>query len=261
MHNVSRCLALVSVLVISSSATAQNVITSAPFQSTSDSYFEAVGTGFNFDNGSFRFSWNPTVVPPFGGFDPNGGARLAFNAGPLSFSIFGAQGNRRSSVMQTPMLTVPNGGSGFFIDTELRPFVVGFEPVVGGQPFAVSQPFAPPPIVGTPPVLQGPSIQDRWAAAQSSPQRSAEPIRRRVEPARRSVSSAEFGDISVAEIRRQKATERQDAAGVVDGLIEKANAALEQGKTKTAKNHLRNALRQADGEQRSSIEAILNRLP
>jgi hypothetical protein len=232
-------------LPCASIGSAQNIVTTAPFQNTSDSHYEVIGSGFRFDNGSVQFSWQPHVLPQFGRFDPHSAARLNVNSGPLSLSLFGSQGNRRSSVTQAPVLTIPNGGTGFFIDAELRPFVVGFEPVVGGVP-----PLAAPPI------LQGPSIQERWEATRSLPKQAAEATQRRIEPRLPTVSSAEFGDISVAEIRRKKG----NPSNKVDLLIDKAQQAIDAGKMSVAKNHLRNAARTANGSQRSAIQAELNRI-
>lgn len=226
----------------------QDLFMTAPFQSTNDSFHEVIGTGFNFDNGSVQFSWRPNVLPQFGGFNPNNGARLNVNSGPLSLSLFGSQGSNRSSVTQTPMLTVPNGGTGYFIDAQVSPFVVGFEPIVGSQP-----------IVGVQPMMQGPTIQERWEATRSLPQVKSEPARRRIAARPPTVSSAEFGDISVAEIRQRKA-HQPDAQSRVDELIGKSRAAADEGKWKLAKNYLRNALRTADSTQRAVIQAQLNRI-
>lgn len=221
---------------------AQNIVSTAPLQNSSDNYHAAFGTGFNFDNGSVQFSWRPNVVPQFGGFDPNNEARLDINAGPLSLSLFGSQGSNRSSVTQTPMITIPNGGTGYFIDAQLSPFVVGFEPIVGAQP-----------------VMQGPSIQERWEATRSLPKVAEEATPRPVATGPSTVSSAEYGDISVTEIRRQK-TSQPAPKDKVGELIAKARSAADQGKWKLAKNYLRNALRTANSTQRSAIQAQLNRI-
>ena len=220
---------------------AQNIVVSSPNHSISNGSYESFGIGINYDDGNFQFSYQPNANPPDGGYDPNSEARLNVDAGPLSFSLFGSQGSRRSIVSQTPSVTIPNGGTGYFIDTQIRPFVTGYVPVVGGQP-----------------VLQGPSIQERWNATRSMPATKREPAAPRVSPSAKSVSSAQSGDISVAEIKRRlKASSKSDEVSL---LLQQARAAAAEEKWRLAKNHLRNALRKATGADRSAIDVELERI-
>ncbi len=232
-------------LILVTNVDGQNIVVTSPFQSSNNSTFDVLGTGINFDNGNFRFNWQPNAVPPFGGYDPNNDARFGVNAGPLSLNLFGSQGSRRSLVTQTPMVTVPNGGSGYFIDAELRPFVIGYTPVVGQAP------------IMPPPVLQGPSIIERYVATRSLQEPESKPVKRRIEHRRATVSTAQHGDLSVAEIRRKKSASQVDA---VQELVEQARLALSEHKYKVARNHLRNAALRASADQRAAIYAELDRV-
>ena len=237
-------LSVIVLLGVSSPSWAQNVVVTSPTQTQSTGDFEFFGTGIQYDDGNVQFSWQPSAVPPFGGYDPSNDARLNIRAGPLSLSLFGSQGSRQSMVTQTPSVTLTNGGTGYFIDTQLQPFVTSFVPVIGGRP-----------------VLQGPSIQQRFAETRALPPSADEPQPRRLVSApKRQVSSAQQGDISVAEIRRQK----RAAADPVELLLAKAKTAMQEEKWKLARNHLRNALRKSsDGsadERRPAIYAALERV-
>ena len=98
----------------------------------SDSFYERFGIrwgihgrGFFFDNGG------PGPVPVFGGFDPNTQGHFGFGGRNGYFSLFAANGNHRSIVSNSAVLTLPNGGYGEVMSSELRPFVTGVVPVVG----------------------------------------------------------------------------------------------------------------------------------
>jgi len=90
--------------------------------------------GIAFRQGSFG-----QAVPQFGGM-PNPSPGLGANwaiAGPqmqLNFGLSLAQGNKRSSATQTPMVTTMNGQPGFVFDTSQTPFVISAIPVIGGPP-------------------------------------------------------------------------------------------------------------------------------
>src|SRR5262245_65970440 len=93
-----------------------------------------MGVSWGIRGNGWFFSFGGPVAPPFGGFDPNAGANFGF-AGPNGYFNFTAgQGASSTFSGQTPMVTVPNGGTGAFFDQTLRPFVTGAIPVVGGAP-------------------------------------------------------------------------------------------------------------------------------
>ena len=83
------------------------------------------------------------AVPPFGGYVPGEGATIGLGmrgaGGSGSISIFADQGSSRSSVSESPSLTISQGGTGYFFSGTMQPFVTGFVPVVD-----VSLPPGPP---------------------------------------------------------------------------------------------------------------------
>ena len=241
-HSCAGALLSLGLLVSwSPAAAAQNIHVTAPIQSISDGFYAQIGGGWHDDDGSFYFSWQPNVSPPFGGYDPHNDARFGFQAGPLSCNIFGSQGSRRSIVSQSPSLTVINGGTGYFFDGQLQPFVTGLVPVVAAQP-----------------QVAYPHLWQRWSQAQALDAAGRQSsVRPATQPSQRTTSSAERGDISVAEIRRQRAHRRTDE---VEQLLTQALSAAAQQKWNLAEHYLRNALRRADGAQRATIESQLEQI-
>src|SRR3954467_1280050 len=117
-------------------AAAQYSMIGTPFQSASGGFSENFNLGWGINGPGFNFNWNGgNANPPFGPFDPNGGAQFggAFHAGPFSggFRLNAGQAADTTLVSQTPSVTVMNGQTGYFSDTTIRPFVTGFIPVVG----------------------------------------------------------------------------------------------------------------------------------
>jgi hypothetical protein len=146
------------------------------------------------------------------------------------------------------MVTMPNGGFATFNDQTLRPFVTGFVPVVGGAPQAFST------------VLE--ERLHRLQVEEATPPSEA-PVAPGV-PAPAAASSAERGDVGVAEIKARKAAEKagRDAAAAAefDVLIEKARGAIADGKPAVARIYLQMAARRAAGEQREGIRRLLETL-
>lgn len=134
------------------SASAQQVTSTLPVQTTRDGFYEMFGLhwgfrlggpngGVFFDNGGFG-----PVAPGVGGFDPNSAAQFGFARGGTNGGFFmnfmAAQGSDRSMTTAAPMLTLPNGGSGAVWNSTITPFVTGWIPVVGQNPY-VSPPLSP----------------------------------------------------------------------------------------------------------------------
>ena len=127
-----------------SNASAQQVTVGVPMLGMSDSFFESHGTrfGVRYDSPTSRFFFNfgGSVPAAFGGFDPNTAASFgtAGRRGNWSWDLgfTAAQGSSRSLVSTTPMLTLPNGGSGFITNSTIRPFVTGIVPVVNDRRLA-----------------------------------------------------------------------------------------------------------------------------
>ena len=61
--------------------------------------------------------------------------RIGGRSGPFRWGlgVSAAQGSSLSMTSQSPSITLPNGGTGFFINSFQRPFVTGIVPVVGTQ--------------------------------------------------------------------------------------------------------------------------------
>ncbi len=297
-------LAVLAAFALAGDARAQYSVISTPFHNVGDSFFERNGVGFGFNipggnpgsgnsavvglgpNGQFipggglQFRQNGAgnALPQFGGHVPGQDATLGFgilngNGGGAFFNFSAGQGNNRSNVSQTPMVTVPNGGQGTFIDTFQRPFVTGVIPVVGGG--------------GAPLILNNfgsggfgggfggaaPSVSplaeriSRMYDQQAGPSvgRSREELMASAEePAPRGysapVSSAATGDVGVAEIRAQQAAEDAAAQAEILALIERARGLEEQGKANIAKIWYQRAYREASGELKERIAEKLRAL-
>jgi len=247
-RKISRLLAIAVILtaVRTPVAPAQQTTVGVPHPTVSHSFYEHFGTSWGIrGNGWFFQFGGGGAVPPFGGFDPNAGANFGF-AGPNGFlNISAGQGSSTTFSGQAPMVTVMNGGTGAFFDQTLRPFVTGITPVVGGQP----------PVFGS--VLQ--ERLSRLEAGEGSGTGSSAGAAPAVAGggAARGPSSAERGELSVAEIKARKAAGEQSAdaaaAGEIEALLEKARGAIAAGKPGVAKIHLQMAARRATGEQQAAI--------
>jgi hypothetical protein len=181
-----------------------------------------------------------------------------------------SQGNSRSMVMQAPTVTIPNGGQGTIIDTIQRPFVTGYIPVVGGAgapvivggygvPGGFGQPVSPP----VSPLFE--RIQRLKAQGGYQPRTQLRSEQRAAGGNKRMVmggggnsagpSTAEHGDLSVAEIRRQQETEGGAADEDLAAWIERARGAEAAGKTNVARIYYRMAAGRATGELKQQMIA------
>ncbi len=182
------------VLIGSWPVRAQQVTIQTPFHSLGDSFFENMGTSWRLSgpNWNFSFGTSPTqAAPQFGGFDPTAGGNFGFAiAGRKVNGQFNAnlsQGYRQNFVTQTPVITLPQGGTGFVSDTSQTPFVISYIPVVGAfQPLGVVQPVPVPQPMGvrSPPAWMNPEVieglrqraaqRDAWGAQNVQPEEVAE---------------------------------------------------------------------------------------
>ena len=161
-----------------------------------------------------------------------------------------------------------NGIPGSVQDISVRPFVTSFTPVVGGRTF-----FGP---VMTSPIeerlkrlrqqaaLENPGVSQSDAAlllGASQRNAASQPARTTSSSPRTTASSAAHGDISVAEIRRQKqAKPRASATDEVQLLIATARAAEVSGNLGAARLRYRKAAARATGQLRSGLLAKLESL-
>jgi hypothetical protein len=278
--------------VAASPAGAQQIQVSTPFHSVSDSFFERFGVGFGFSipgggkvvglnplgqptpDGSIVFSQGGfgSAVPPFGGYDPGADARSGFarvgNNGNMFFNFAAGQGNTRSMISQTPTIVIPSGGSGTLIDATQQPFVTSIIPVVGGfSGLTPPYPLMRPPTI-SPLAQRIHEYQQTQAARAASMPVDDLPAARPLElgddaaPPTAAVrrSSAEQGDIGVAEIRRQQAAEDESQLVEIRALIERARGVEAAGKPHVAKVYYQQAASRATGELKQDLLAKIQSL-
>jgi hypothetical protein len=240
--------------------------------------------GIPFGQGSFAQG-----VPQFG--DPKTGVGLqnAFSiVGPRVMANFAfdlSQGNSRSSVTQTPSVTLINGQQGFVSDTSQTPFVMSVIPVVGAFPAVrVLSPVPTPQqladAAGMPLMSGNPRVQamrDAAAAAAADDQpgalamppqgagqqpagQTARPRRAAPEPvvaeeegpagrlAAAQDSTAGRPAPSVAEARRVRAQEDDAEQEKLKALFERGLAAEEAGQPGVAKVYYQQVARRASGD-------------
>ncbi len=257
-----------------------------PIHRTGTGFYENFGVGWNYWNDDFFINVPNGVRPPFGLGAAGSDAQLGFgfygpNGGRGAFQLTMGQGSYRTRSTVTPMLTLPNGGTGALFHGTYRPFVTGWIPVVGDygpvtgwapqiapvHPMGISPlqqklaqmaaegGFPAPNAAGVAPggprsgKPQGGARTNRAGSSRSSGQRRA------------SVSSAERGDISVAEIRRQQAAEDPVGTPAEFQIAARQAASLEaEGKLYSARNQYERAARQAPQESRSTYERHVDRL-
>ncbi|MCU0979326.1 MAG: hypothetical protein MUF25_09190 [Pirellulaceae bacterium] len=269
---------------------AQQVQLTSPLQTINDSFYENFGFGgINMGRSGPRGGWYlntgpaTSTPPPFGGYDPAADARFGMQfGGPfgLGFNLVAGQGSTRSNTVTAPTIVIPNGGTGSIFSGSVRPFVTGVIPVVGNAPFGPMMPMAPQSS-RSPLAERVAQLQQQQAATQAAggaapdpapaeqpalPARDDGPLvikggqvqaqapaGRPAAPASASDSTANHGDLSVAEIRRQQAA--QDAARLeeIQVRIEKARGFEEAGKPGQAKIYYQQAATRADGEQKKQL--------
>ena len=255
---------------------AQQIQVSTPYHQLHDSFYESFGMGWGFNalgpKGGFSFNTGPvnSAPPPFGGWDPASDAR--FGAGvmgsgfKMGFSLGAGTGSTRSNVMESPTIVMPNGGSGSLFSGSQRPFVTSVVPVVGeGGVFSGATPGVMPanPTSVSPirerlvRLQQGEVPPKRHQASGQDPDASAaagdQPGSARAVASPSADSSANHGDLSVAEIRQQQsATEATRQTELLERL-EKARSYEDAGKLSIAKVYYQQAAARATGEQKQQM--------
>jgi hypothetical protein len=166
---------------------------------------------------------------------------LGGGKGALRFNLFGSQGSYRSISSVAPSLVVPNGGVGFIHSGRIRPFVTGLIPVVGEY--------------WTSPVAE------RLARLRHEPPATADALRLETSGTSRSdqplpdatSSSADRGDVAVAEIRRLQHEAAQEAYAELQSLLEEAQEAERAGLLGVARIRYHQAAARADGSLRRQL--------
>jgi hypothetical protein len=154
MRTIHVALALVCLgafFSLASPTAAQQMRVGTPFHTLNDSFNETMGVNWALRGNGWAasFGGNSFATAPFGGGNAANGLNFsrAFNTGDVSgmFNFTAGQGFSRSMVSQTPMMTLQNGGSGWFSDSSQSPFVAGFIPVVGDNIYSIPMAPRPPP--------------------------------------------------------------------------------------------------------------------
>ncbi len=246
----------------------QYSVVSTPFQQLGDSFYENFGVGFGFNlNGgpSFTQGGMGSALPPFGGYDPGAGANLGFalngKGGSAFFNLAMGQGSNRSLVTTVPSVVVPNGGQGMIIDATMRPFVTGLVPVVGdfsGLPIGYGM-MAQPSVSPLQQKIARMNYERQHGQSRSRGEgglpiaRANDDAARRGPAAAAGPSTAEHGDLSVAEIRRRQV--HKDAAQQEEALafVERGRKAEQAEKWGVAKIFYQNAASRASGDLKQEL--------
>jgi len=265
--------AFVLTAMLPRAASAQQATVATPAPVVGHSFHENLGLTWGVRGNGWFFNSVRPAPSPFGGLG-GGGASFGggFGGGGLNggFRLTAEQGSSTTMSSQSPSVTVMNGGTGYFSDTTIRPFVTGLIPVVGNLPTAPQL----PGIQANPinPVLErlarleaeGRLAQPKAAAGKAAVEdgeaEKVAPIVLRGGAAASGPSSAERGDLSVAEIKAHRAAAAPDIDGEIAAFIAKGEAALADGKPGVARVYFQMAARRTSGQQQRDLLARLNEL-
>lgn len=272
--------AVILLLAIVDTLPAQQVTVSTPLIGVQDNFYEHFNIGWSFRSRSPRssmfFNFGSPAIPPFGGFNPNADARIGI-AQQWGDPVFGlgiraGTGRTATMTMTAPMITMMNGVPGSIQDVTMRPFVTGLIPVVGAYAMYPTMPvYTAPPMTRISPLaerLGRLQYEKSHGVGTRAPQDGelalgndgddeaislapANPIR---------ASTAERGDVSVAEIRRRQAAEQSAQEQEIERLIAEARDAEAAGQLGIARVRYQQAAAKADGERRRELLASAARL-
>jgi hypothetical protein len=236
----------------------QQVNLNSPLNNVGHSFYENIGTSWGLRGPGWFFNFGGAPPPAFGGFDPNGGANFGagFRAGNASgfFNLNVGQGANSTLVSQTPSITIPNGGNGFFIDGTFRPFVTSITPVVGLPDNSDPSPLRERLRRLKSGEVQTPSPGEDEANNQLAANAGGGGA------GGGGGSSAERGALSVAALKAQAAAAQQSEDTELAALLEKAKGAEAAGKPSVARIYYQMAARRATGDQQREILARLEAL-
>jgi hypothetical protein len=253
---------------------------SVPLRAGAESYFEQFNVNWALDwrtphsFGFVQFGGAPAALPPFGGFRPGAGLEFGlarqWGNGSFSLNLSAAQGRSSTLTMNAPSVMMMNGVPGFIQSGTVRPFVTGLIPVVGAYPVAprwTPYPVAVPVRV-SPLVAKFQRLQYEAAVGgKPSPAESVELLEAPADSAAsiavrglENESSAQRGDIGVAEIRRLQAAEDAQRQQELSQLIEEGRAAERQGQWSIARVRYQQAAARSEGEQRRLLLRDVERL-
>ena len=231
-------------------------------------------------NGNLIFSQNSagSAVPQFGGYDPNTAATFGYinssDGTGYSLGLTLSSGSTRSLTSQAPNVTVFNGQTGTVNSNQIRPFVTGIIPVVGlGTPNG----YRPNSAWGVTPVstrgnrfAEMLSASDAWrsvtqARAANRGQAGHEQTTEQAPPPTtvsysNSNSTANYGDLSVAEIKAQRQAKLAAEKQELDSIIEKAKQLEADGEYGAARYEYNRAIKRASGDLRTQLKNHYNKL-
>jgi hypothetical protein len=251
-------------LLVASTALAQYSAIATPLHNVGATYRERIGVGFGGNIGNNVFFNNGGAggaLPPFGGGNAGGGANFGFglrgSGVNLNFGINAESGYDANISSVTPSVTVGNGGTGAIFSGQQRPFVTGLVPMVGsfapGMGYTMMEPRVISPLAER--------VERLNAAGGYSA--STRPVRQQAAPAsapRRNISTAERGDLSLAEIRAQQAGQIDTKQAELEALLEAARLREEAGEIGQALIDYGRAASRAEGVQREEIRAKMSAL-
>lgn len=248
--------ALATFFVSAGDAFSQQVNVGTPFGNVSDSFFERMGTGFSLNGNGWFFNniGSGAALPPFGGFTPGVGGSVGFGfgggdvSGQLGFNF--ASGSTRSFTSQTPSITMGNGGFGMIQETVWSPFITEIIPIVGDR--APASPLAD--------AIARMRAQGGMAAGGmvQVPAQSVQQADTGNQATSKSFkSTAEYGALSVAEIKRQQAEEEEATAGPIQALLDEAKQHASAQDWKEARKAYYAALEIAPEHRQKEIRALI----
>ena len=161
--------------------------------------------------------------------------------------ITAEQGSDRFMSTTSPVIVLPNGGTGSVFSGSVRPFVVGTIPVVGGYSMPTVAPMTSPLREALKRMQMGdipeitPIETKRYSDELPAPQ----------------TSTAQVGDVSIAEIKASQAQQNSKQQQEILALIARAESALESNKQGAAKAFYRMAWRKAEGKLKEQLRTKL----
>lgn len=242
---------------------AQQTTGGTPLSTAGHSFHENIGFTWGLQGNGWFFNSPGLAPPPFGA--GGGGASLGGGFGWGGLRLVAEQGASTTMSSQSPSVTVMNGGTGYFSDTTIRPFVTGLFPVVGNMPRAPALPTVGGNNIN--PVLERLARLEAEGrlAAPAAPVDKAKGEREAPPLALGGAvlggpSSAERGDLSVAEIKARRAAAAPDQEAEVAACLAKAQAAEADGKPGVARVYYEMAARRATGDRQQQILVKLREL-
>ena len=250
--------------------TAQNINTSNPFGSASNTYLENSSASFGFSlpggrgNGSrvvglgtqgqllpnLMFQNVGGVDPQFGKFHPNAAASFGFsqigvNGSGFSLGLNPSFGNNRSSITTAQTLTTQNGFGGSIFSGQFRPFVSSAVPVLGvGSTRPGFNPIFQPDNEITRAIQTGQlDLTHRPHADQETQPRLAWPDAFGAE-----TSTATRGDLSVKQIKAERRRRLAERERRLERLLTEANKLRAQQNFSEARLRYKEALTQTDDD-------------